>query len=141
MNVKFLWLFMGSEDNIKGKQHACNVSFYTDIFFILYGWFFGTVFIFICAYSLYMKKNLISCILVCYGKITLREISADINSKILLLSNETSAHLSVHLQRQQTELLRRKIKCRQQRGSKLQFKQVSIHIVCALKDIEIQLKN
>lgn len=140
MNVKFLRLFMGSEDNSKGKQHPCNVSFYTDIFCILYGWFFGTVFIFICAYSLYMKKNLISCILVCYGKISLTEISADINSKILLLSNETSAHLSVHLQKQQTELLRR-IKCRKQRGSKLQLKQVSIHIACALKDIEIQLKN
>lgn len=48
-----------------------------------------------------MKKNMITCILVCYGKITLREIHAEINSKILLLSSETNAHLCVHLQRQQ----------------------------------------
>jgi len=50
-----------------------------------------------------MKKNLMNCVLVCYRKITLREIHADTHSKILLLSRETSAHLSVHLQTTNTQ--------------------------------------
>lgn len=100
MNVKFLWLFMVSEDDTNGKQHPCSVRFYTDIVVYVVGFFQYHLHSHTC--TLYRRKNLIGCILICYGKITLREIYADIHNKILLLPNETSAYLSVHLQRQQT---------------------------------------
>lgn len=63
---------------------------------------FSHVFIFMHTCSHYMKKNLMNCILICHGKITLREMHENKRSKILLLSKETSTHLSVHLQIQQT---------------------------------------